>query len=272
MNDLHSGSNYKNATPVQKLAMDGSLVANSDPATAQAEGLLSDEDIKGMAEQALAGDPMASIGIGRGKAGAINFARFQHAKEDLMRQHNMTGADLAKKDAEFYGYKAGERSLGTREATIGMAVDSAKRLAPMALAASAAVDRSSFLPIAMAEQLDQRWQNNPALAKFNAANLSFVSEYTAVMNRGGVPTENAREHAFTLLQTAYDKEAYAAVVGQLMQEMNAVQHAPQDVMGEFDSMYGGGQNVVTTSPGAAPPAGGGTPAPGGGGGWSIKEH
>ena len=131
--------------------------------------------------------------------------------------------------AEFGGIKAGERTLGTRSANIEMAVNEADQFADLALSASNAVPRPSFMPLTKAIQAGQKSVGDPKLASFVAANNSFINAYARAISPSGVPTVSDKEHAREMISTAQSPEAYAAVIAQLKKEMAAAVRSPSIV-------------------------------------------
>jgi hypothetical protein len=119
---------------------------------------------------------------------------------------------------------AGALTQLTKQKTmVGAFEKNASKNADMALAKSAAVDRTGVPAF-------NRWVNagrkeitgDPATAEFNAANQTFVSEYAKVMSgsMGNTPvSDSARQHANEMLNTAMTHEQYVAVVNLLKQEM-----------------------------------------------------
>jgi hypothetical protein len=66
-------------------------------------------------------------------------------------------------------------------------------------------------------------EGDPSIAKFNAANESFVNEYAKVISggMGNTPvSDSARQHAHEMLSTAMTKEQYKQVIAVLKQEMS----------------------------------------------------
>ena len=196
--------------------------------------------IRMTAQQYLAGDPGAINNFGRGAQGSKNLSA---VRLEIAKQANaagMTGADIAAKMAEFGGMKAGQRTAGTRSASIEIAANEAAQLAPLALDASQKVSRSGLLPFGKAQIMFDSNTNDPNLRQFAMANNALANAYGQVMSRGGVATVSDKEHAKELLSTAFDQPSYAAAVQQLQAEIKAAQKAPQEVRKAMSKEIGGG--------------------------------
>jgi hypothetical protein len=222
-------------------------VGTEKPATGETS--MSKDTLTEMAAQYLAGDKSVFQNLGRGAQSAANITAL---REEITRQAKAAGmspADVATKVAEFSGLTAGERSLGTRSAQMGMATDEASRIMPLAREASAAVSRGRFVPLNKAIQAVEAGSSDKALARFVAANQSLINVYARAMSPTGVPTVSDKDHAREMLSTAQSDEAYDAVLDQMQAEMDAARKAPGDV------------KVELSGKGAAPAAGAGDAMP-----------
>jgi hypothetical protein len=191
------------------------------------------------AQQYLAGDTGALQNFGRGAQGAknLNAVRLEIAKQ--ANQMGLNGADIAAKVAEFQGVKAGQRTAGTRSASIEIAASEVQQLAPLALDASAKVARSGFKPFGNAQILFNSNVNDPAMRQFAMANTALVNAYGQAMARGGAATVSDKDHARELLSTAFDQPSYAAAVEQLQRETRAAQAAPKAVRKDLSAEVSG---------------------------------
>lgn len=206
------------------------------------------------AQQYLAGDTSALQNFGRGAQGAanLNAVRLEIAKQ--ANAAGMNGADIAARVAEFAGTKAGQRTAGTRSASIEIAANEVNQLAPLALDASSKVARSGFMPFGKAQVMFNSNVNDPNMRQFAMANTALVNAYGQAMARGGSATVSDKDHARELLSTAFDQPSYAAAVEQLQRETAAAQRAPKDVRREISA----GVSGSSAGHGSAPvvPAGG----------------
>ncbi len=191
--------------------------------------------------------------FGYGKAGQAAHNAYMNALPQMMKDSGFNAQEIATKQAEFQGKRAASRALGTRESNVFMAADEADRLAPLAVAASEALPRTGVKSLNDLIQKGKAATASPELRRFAVANTGLVTAYSQVMQRGGIPTDSAREHAESILNTAFSKEDYAAGVDQLQQEIAAAKKAPAAIRKQFEQEWGG------TAPGAS------------GDGWSIQE-
>lgn len=218
------------------------------------DNALSADELKEMGQQYLAGDKSVFQNIGRGAQGADNIKALRGEIARQMAESGMSGADMAAKIAEFGGVTAGERTLGTRTANVGLAVDEARSLAPLAIEASRAVSRTKFTPLNSAMQAVESGSSDPDLARFVTANNSLINVYARGISPTGVPTVSDKDHGREMLSTAKDQASYEAVVNQMMKELAAAQTAPGQVRGELrDAVTGRGD--ASAAPTATGPNG-----------------
>lgn len=204
-------------------------------------GKLDDEDVKFFANQYLAGDKSVFQNMGRGTQGAANIVAMRHAIREQAQAQGLSPQDVATKIAEFNGLMSEERALGTRQAAIETAATEAQKVVPIALKASEAVPRGSFVPLTKLIQKGQVMTSNPALARFAQANLTLANVYARAMSPTGVPTVSGRDHALEVLGTATSQEAYRGVVDIITQEIEAARTSPsqvrQDIRGSVKGDY-----------------------------------
>jgi hypothetical protein len=228
-------------------------VGLTKPGAGGGGGALDKDTLKEMAGQYLAGDKSVMQNIGRGTQGAANIVALRKEITAQAKAAGLSPTDIATKMAEFSGLTAGERTLGTRSANMGMAVDEAKRVIPLALAASEAFPRTQFVPLNKAIAAVQSGSGDPAVSRFVAANTSLVNVYARAMSPTGTPTVSDKDHAREMLSVAQTKEQYRAVIDQMQQEMDAAGKAPGDVKVELSGGTGGGQGQMQPVAGAEVP-------------------
>ena len=236
--------------------------AENNPAPGVAgtdNGMLDEQTKKMMAEQYLRGDTSVFTNLGRGAQGAKNIIALRQEIAKQSAAAGLTGADQAAVNAEYFGTKAGQRTVGTRTANVELATNEASQLLPLAREASANVERSGLLPFGKAQIMFDNQTNDPNLRQFAAANNSLINVYARAISPSGVPTVADKEHAREMLSTAYDNKSYNAVLDQMQKEMDAARKAPDAVRRTFN-------NAVTKRSDATAPAGS-IPS-----GWSVKEH
>lgn len=208
--------------------------------------------IRMTAQQYLAGDSGALQNFGRGAQGArnLNAVRLEIAKQ--ANAMGLNGADIAAKMAEFQGVKAGQRTAGTRSASIEIAASEVQQLAPLALEASSKVARSGFKPFGNLQMMFNSNTNDPNMRQFAMANTALVNAYGQAMARGGAATVSDKDHARELLSTAFDQPSYAAAVAQLQRETKAAQAAPKAVRRDLSAEVSGRHDVPAVDTSAIP--------------------
>lgn len=218
-----------------------------------ADDLLGDDDRKLMAEQYLAGDKSVFQNIGRGAQGSENIRLLRGDIARLAAERNMSGADIAARIAEFNGITAGERALGTRTAQIGMAVNEAKALVPLALEASAKVSRTDFPSINSIILAGERKTGDENAVRLGIATNSLINIYARAISPTGTPTVSDKDHARELLGDAWTQGQYRAGVDQLMKELNAASTSPGAVRAEFREAVHSGRDPISDSASKVPP-------------------
>jgi hypothetical protein len=208
-------------------------------------GLLTKPTLQLMAQQYLAGDKTVFQNLGRGKQGSANIIALREEVANQAKSQGLKGGDLAATMAEYQGNVAAERTAGNRMAQVDLSANEFKRLAPIALKTSNILDRAGWLPLAKVQQAIRNGTNDPKYRAFNAANNALVNTYARAISPSGQPTVADKQHGFDLLNTAFDKPSYEAVVNQMQNEVDAALKAPHDVRASL-------RQAVAGSGGAAP--------------------
>lgn len=194
------------------------------------EGSLLTEDVlRDMAEQALAGDKSVLQSLGYGNTGAANRANLRVMMSKMMHERGMTGKDVAAANAEFFGITAGERTLGTRGTNIELAAQEFLNIVPIARGASEKVSRSKLLPFGKIQVLFDENVNDPDLSEFAAANNGIINTYARAISPTGVPTVSDKMHARKIISEAKNKEAYDRAISTLEREIEAARKSPKQV-------------------------------------------
>jgi hypothetical protein len=200
---------------------------------------LSPDDLDFMARQALTGDTSVFAGLGYGSAGAQNRSLLRSKITQVAKEQGIKPADVAALNAQFFGTKAGERTLGTRTANIGMAVAEATQLMPLALAASEKVNRTQFPTLNSILMAGEKGVGDENVVRLGIATNSLINTYARAINPTGIPTVSDKDHARELLVNAWSKGQYAAGVNQLKLEMDAAKQSPGIVREEFRTSISG---------------------------------
>lgn len=223
---------------------------------------LDKEDLSFMAQQYLAGDRTVLQNLGRGAQGSKNLVALRNEVRKQAEAQGLSGKDVAAAVAEFEGVKAGERSLGTRTAQAGMAVNEASNLADQALTVSRSFSRTNAPTINAGLNELRRQGGDAQIAQFNVAINGFKNAYSRAISPTGTPTVHDKQHADDLFSADQSPPQFKASMAQAQREMAAAQRSPGQTRAEFREALTRGKPMANP-----PPAAGGLPA-----GWSVTEH
>lgn len=221
-----------------------------------ANGGLTSATVDDLAEQVAAGDTSAIQGLSKQDKAAV-----RNRVADNHEIAGVTGADQAAKNAEFMGIKAGQRTLGQRQANIDMAVQEAQNIMPILREASKKVPRGKFTSWNQLFQIADGQTSNPELLQFAQAAKSFANIYT----RATVPGASSvfdREEAVKHLPIYTSDESFQKVLDIMAQEMAAAKASPHQVRQDLSSSVTGSDRA-TLPTGGQPPSAPGAPASGG---------
>lgn len=248
--DKHEEAYERNALSVQ--------AGRAERSANAAEGLLDDVDAKEMAEQYLAGDKSVMTGLGRGAQGAKNIIKVRRAIREAAEKAGLNGADIAAKLAEYQGYVAEQRTLGTSTANVQQASSEAGKMIQNAREASAKVPRAKWLPWSQLSQMTDKQLNDPDLVSLKGATTEVINTWARAINPKGVATVEDKKHGYELLNAAQDQEAYTAQLDQFEKAIKASLEAPPEVKEYLHNLFVGKKADKTPPPAAAP---GATPSP-----------
>ena len=215
---------------------------DAPPISLAGVGALQPDTLRLAAEQYLAGDKSAAMGYGRS---APMRAALQNEIAKVAKERGMSGADIAAMTAQYQGMQAGERTLGQRTANIEMAVTEAQQMAPLALTASRAVDRTKYPTLNKLLLAAERGTGDENVVRLGVATNSLINIYARAISPTGVPTVSDKDHARELLEAAWSKGQYAAGIDQLMKELQAARRSPGMVREEM-------RGAIAAPPGKAP--------------------
>ena len=216
------------------------------------DAIFDDETISEMAKQARAGDTSVFTNIGKGAQGPENLARL---RKEIVRQNKdegVSGSEQALRNAEFFGVKAGQRTIGTKGANIEMAATEFNQVLPVVQQASAAVSRTNYPDLNRIIQAGQAKTGDPNVVKLGGGVNTLINLYARAISPTGSPTVSDKDHAREILSAAWSQGQFDAAVGMMQQEIKAALASPEKVRDEMRSRFLKGQ-------GAAPV---GYPAPG----------
>lgn len=186
-----------------------------------------------MADQYLAGDKSVLSGLGYGNQGAANRAALRQTIQHRAEERGMSGTDIATALAEYQGLTSGERSLGTRTATMGMAVSEARQLIPQVLQTSARVDRTQYPTLNRLIEAAEQGTGDENVIRLGIAINSFINVYARAISPTGVPTVSDKDHARELLDKAWANGQIGVGMDQITKELEAAAKAPGVVRQEF---------------------------------------
>jgi hypothetical protein len=206
---------------------------------ADPDSKLAPEDVKFLAQQAIAGDTSVYQNLGRGVQGAQNIVAIRKEVTRMQEAAGGTGADQAAANAGFQGEKAAARTGATKAANVGMAVAEAQKTFPIVREASAALPRTEFPGVNAALQAAQTGSGDPRVVALGTALNTAVNAYSRAISPTGTPTVADKEHARELLTTASTPEQLDAVLSVMEREMKAARQAPTEVQAQQKARISG---------------------------------
>lgn len=186
--------------------------------TAPTDEAISDEAATRIADQYLAGDKQASAGFARSKT---SMKKIGEAVARLATERGMNGPDIARTFTEMAGQSAGQRTLGTRSATVEMLGNEVAQMAPIALAASEKINRTDYPDLNSIIIAAQKRTGGEDVVKFGIALNSLVNTYAKFLNPTGVPTDADKSAARDKLNEAYTKGQFKAAIDMMKTEIEA---------------------------------------------------
>jgi hypothetical protein len=217
-------------------------LSQSTNAKIPTDALLTETELVPLAKQLNAGDTSVLTNLSRGGlASQQNVVALRKMATKLNAEAGVSGEAQAAKNAEFFGEKAGQRTLGTRSANIELPAAEFQQMAPLALQASEAVDRSQFPNLNAVTNAIQKGTGGEAIVRFNTANNTLVNVYARAVSPTGVPTDEVRKKAFDILNTGFSKGQYGAAVDMMWQEIAAARASPGSVRQQMRENFIGGQ-------------------------------
>jgi hypothetical protein len=231
------------AAPQKPMVVGGNLV---DPQTREVvyrgtDQLLPPETITFMAEQYRAGDTSVLQNLGRGAQGSQNIVAL---REEIARQNKSEGtggADQAVRNAEYFGTKAGQRTLGTRSANIELAATEFKQVLPIVRQASAAVERTNYPDLNKVIQAFEQKTGDPKIVAFGGGVNTLINLYARAISPTGVPTVSDKDHAREILTKSWAQGQFDAAVGMMEKEIDAALASPEKVRDDMRKRFLGGQ-------------------------------
>lgn len=214
-----------------------------------ADVTLNEPTLRRMADQYLAGDKSVFQNLGRGRQGAANVVALREMVGTVAEERGMSGRDIARVIGEFEGFKAGQRTIGTRAGAVLMAATEAGQMAQIVLETSDAVDRTQFPDLNAIAAAVRKGTGNPEIVAFNAAVNSFINVYArAIAPTGQGPTVSDKEHARELLESSFSDGQVEAAINVLLREIDLAKKTPGQVKKGFGQQMGYGGGVAEPEP------------------------
>lgn len=216
-------------------------------------GLLDEATLTVMAHQYEAGDTSVLTNLGRGAQGAQNVVRLRQKIAEINTAKGETGQEQALRNAEMMGVKAGQRTLGTKQANIELAATEFAQVLPVVQKASLAVSRTNFPDLNKVIQMAQEKTGDPNIVAFGGGINTLINLYSRAISPTGVATVSDKDHAREVLSKAWSQGQFDAAVGMMKQEIDAALQSPEKVRDDMRKRFIGGLG--------GKPSGGHTPAP-----------
>lgn len=168
---------------------------------------LTTEAIKGYGEAILAGAKPSQLGLGYG------MSPVKKAVENYV-FHKDPSFDMAKAQLEYTGEAKEISSLATRSAPAKIAVKEMDALAKPMVDAVSALNPSDYPTLNSIENAASKGIGGTNVVKANLAVQEFKTAFTNLMVRNGVPTDQARGKADSLMDPSFSTGQIKAVVDQ----------------------------------------------------------
>lgn len=233
---------------------DPAVVEKLKNAKQNPDALLDDDTTKFMAEQYRAGDTSVLTNLGRGAQGAQNIVKVRQEIQRQNKEGGYSGSEQAARNAEFFGTKAGQRTLGTRSANIELAATEFKQVLPVIRAASQAVSRTNFPDLNKVIQAANEKTGDPAIVAFGGGVNTLINLYARAISPTGVPTVSDKDHAREILTKSWSQGQFDSAVGMMEKEIDAALASPEKVRTEMRKRFLGGDQSVTQQPQAVAPS------------------
>lgn len=197
---------------------------------------ISDDAANLVADEFIGGNRQSIAGYGRSPA---NQAKLQNAIAQRAKDLHLSGPMINALQAVYSGEVQGQRTLGTRAANMEVAANEVGLMAPLALEASAKVDRTQY-PSLNAVILDaERGKGDENVVQFGLAANSLIYTYAKFLNPTGIPTDSDKARAADILNTAWSKGQFSAAIDQIKREIASGQAAISSTKGEISRLVTG---------------------------------
>lgn len=190
------------------------------------------------ADQLLAGDKSGLSNYGRGEKASANLALIHQTVQKRAAEKGISGADLAKINAQFAGLTSEQRAIGTASGKIELAANSLDESLPLLENAMKKVDLSQFPDINAVENYARSHTGDTDIVAFNTALQTTVSDYSTLIARNGISTDSTRAAAAHLANVNMANGQLQAFIDQVRKEkvaqLRATKKTKEDAGAEPD--------------------------------------
>lgn len=147
--------------------------------------------------------------------------------------------DMAAAEAGYGGTQQEARTVGLNAGKITLAANSLDRQIPIAKEAAKNVDLGQFQDLNSLENYASSHTGDPNITKLNASLQAVVSDYAAIMVRGGAPTVESREAARQMVNQNMSEGQLDGFFDQVEKEKDAQIEAIKDTKKEISGQASG---------------------------------
>jgi len=147
------------------------------------------------AEQVLAGDKSALSNYGRGEKATANLALIHEQIQQMAQERGISGADLARINAEFEGFKSEQRIVGSRAGAVTYAAAEVDQMMPLAKSAVSKIDLSRFPNMAALENYAKQHVGDQKFQFAYDTVQELQNAFTSLLVRNGVRSDAAQNLA-----------------------------------------------------------------------------
>jgi len=239
---------YRTDPKTGKMEYMGGIPQTAAQQTAATSGI-DDDTASMMAGQLMQGTPQREVLAGLSPK---DRAKVNNELTSQMKEAGLSPAMIVAKKLQLRGTAKAIDRAGGQAGGISIAINELAEFAPLALAASEAVDRSKFRPFNELLQMGERNISDPNLARLYVNTQAVLNAYNQVAARGGAGNVDAQQHNREMLGSAQSKEVYKTALDAIQQEGKAAERAAQAAMNPEIYNQALGQQSPTPPPSGSP--------------------
>lgn len=234
----HSADSFdENAAYLRKVGEAKNITSGKDASKEdKAKPSISQETADFAADVYLAGNQSALSNYGRGEKATANLSMIHDAVTKRAKEKGISGADLAKIDAEFAGLKAEKTAIGRRAGTTEVGVGEFDQLIGPTKESLAKLDLTHFKDLNSFKNYASEHTDNPDLAEAVTNLQELQNAYTAVLTRGGVRTDAAQHQSEELINKNFGPDASVRVLDTMAENtkriMTGIEKAKSGTVGK----------------------------------------